>query len=155
MDMADARKVYFATGKDLDTRSRIFRTILGNDFNLADRAAEAEFIVLDCDDPPLPRDWVNQKPTFVVPDPCYPPIILASLGGNDHQPFLTELRRDYDGDPTDLHVCQTEADLLQTLKRFQATLPFYNTRNTPPPDNAKVREMTLSAVKLLLEGGIK
>jgi hypothetical protein len=145
--MADARKVYFATRKDPDTRNTIFRTVLGNDFNIVDRAAEAEFIVLDCDDPPRPRDWVNQKPSFVVPDPCYPPIVLASLGGQGHQRFLAELADDYDGDVTVLHVCETESDLLQTLKRLQAALPFYNARNAPPPDPAKVREMALSILK--------
>jgi hypothetical protein len=152
--MAEPRKVYIATRKDLDTRNKVFE-LVRKEFKAADCAEEAEFIILDCDDPAALKEWVSTKPNFVVPDSCYPPIILASLGGKDPTGFLQTLADSYAGEVDSLPVCQSPDELVKTLKRLLAALPFYNARNAPAVDPAKVREMTLSAVKLLMEGGIK
>lgn len=144
--MPDPRKVYIASRKDPETRRKVFQA-LGQEFITAERPDEAEFIVLDCDDPAALREWVSTKLTFVVPDSCYPPIILAALGGKDPAGFLERLAESYDGDVTSLPVCQTPDELLRTLKRLLAALPFYNARNAPKADPGKVREMALSILK--------
>jgi hypothetical protein len=144
--MADPRKVYVATRKDEETRKKVF-SILGNDFITASRADEAEFIILDCDDPAAVKEWVSTKPSFVVPDSCYPPIILAALGGKDTAGFLERLADSYDGDVASLPVCQSPDELLRTLKRLLAALPFYNAKNAPAVDQVKAREMALAILK--------
>ena len=144
--MPDPRKVYIATRKDPETRKQVFE-LVRREFITADRPEEAEFIVLDCDDPAALREWVSTKLTFVVPDSCYPPIVLAALGGKDPAGFLERLAESYDGDVTSLPVCQTPDELLRTLKRLLAALPFYNARNAPAVDQAKAREMALAILK--------
>lgn len=144
--MSEPRKVYIATRKDSEKKKEAFH-LLGDEFRLVDRADEAEFIVLDCDDPAALKEWVSSKPTFVVPDSCYPPIVLAALSGKGHQGFLEKLEETYEGDPTILPTCETPDELLRTLKRLQAALPFYNSKNAPAPDLAKVREMALSILR--------
>lgn len=144
--MAELRKVYFATRKDLETRNKVFE-LVRKEFRAADSADEAEFIILDCDDPAALKEWVSTKPTFVVPDSCYPPIILASLGGKNHEEFLQILEGSYAGDVSSLPVCQSPDELVQTLKRLLAALPFYNARNAPAVDPAKAREMALAILR--------
>ena len=144
--MPDPRKVYIASRKDPETRKQVF-DLVRREFITADRPEEAEFIVLDCDDPAALREWVSTKLTFVVPDSCYPPIVLAALGGKDPAGFLERLAESYDGDIASLPVCQTPDELLRTLKRLLAALPFYNARNAPAVDQAKAREMALAILK--------
>jgi hypothetical protein len=127
MDMADARKFYIATGKD-DARRKAAFPLLGRDFSSASCIEEAEFVILDCDDPPLPKEWVNRNANFVIPDACTPPLILT---GKDPRSYLATLANLYNGDVTVLHLCENEQDLVQTLKRLQSALPFYNSRNAP------------------------
>lgn len=152
--MPDPRKVYIASRKDPETRKMAFE-LVRKEFLTAERADEAEFIILDCDDPAAFREWVSNKPRFVVHGTCYPPIVLASLGGKDPAGFLERLSETYDGDVSVLPVCDTPDELLRTLKRLQAALPFYNRRNAPEEEDEEAKEarkMALSIVKAALEG---
>jgi len=144
--MPNPRKIYIATEMDIETRKKVFQ-ILGEEFSTTENAEEAEFIVLDCVHPAAFKKWITRKLEFVVPESSYPPIILAALGKESVESFLGELENVYDGDVKILPVCETPEEILRTLKGLQAALPFYNTRNTPPPDLAKVREMALAIIR--------
>jgi hypothetical protein len=139
------RKVYIASTKSDTEKAEVFG-LLGNRFSLTASPADAEFIVLDCDDPAAPRVWVAELATLVVPEKCYPPIVLATNGSRDPT-FLRSLGDVYPGDVSELYLCEGTGNLLETLNKLEAALPFYNAKNAPPVDLAKAREMAIFILK--------
>jgi hypothetical protein len=125
------RKIYIATKKEKDTDARLQAFgKLGDEFTETDNAADAEFIVLDCDDPAEFKVWVTAQAKLVVTERCYPPIILAKFG-KGHVAFLERLADVYPHQVEHLHSCETPDELLKTLNKLQTTVPFYNARNAP------------------------
>jgi hypothetical protein len=137
------RKIYIATAKDDATKDRVFGH-LRDKFNVTESAADAEFIVLDCDQPAEPNVWVGEKAWLVVPERCYPPIVLAT-DGRSHPDFFKELARAYKGNVSELHLCEGPGKLLETLNKLEAALPFYNANNTSDP--AKAYELAIFILK--------
>jgi hypothetical protein len=139
------RKIYIATAKDDAGKAKLFG-YLGNRFNITDNPADAEFLVLDCDEPAPLRTWVTKKAMLVILERCYPPIILATDGKTDSS-FLQKLADAYDGDVSELYSCTGAQELLKTLNRLEAALPFYNTNNTP--DQREAYELAIDVMKSL------
>lgn len=139
------RKIYIATAKDPAAKASVFGH-LGSRFSEALSPADAEFIVLDCDDPAALKVWVAERATLVVPERCYPPIVLAT-NGRSNPAFLHSLAGAYPGDVSELHFCKGPGELLETLNKLEAALPFYNAKNAPPVDPAKAQEMAIFILK--------
>lgn len=126
------RKIYISTAKDDATKDTVFGHLYDR-FNVTKSAADAEFIVLDCDHPAPEKEWVGEKAWLVVPEACYPPIVLATDGRSDPDDFLRNLAGVYSGDVSTLYLCKGPGKLLETLNKLEAALPFYNANYTADP----------------------
>ena len=121
--MNDPRKVYVASTSEMDTINQTFQWPKG--FARTDNLDDAEFIVLDLDNPPKDLlSYFGKKNEFFIPTQNIP-FFLVTLKGS-LPPQFEYIRQMYE--PTVPPVYKELSDLYNALQWMQSILPFYNNK---------------------------
>lgn len=117
MNKHKAHKVFIASRKNPQQWAEAFAKV-GEAFDtISDKAEEAELIIVDMEDPVLPRDWGTSDAILNG----RPPIILAELGAKEDP----RVRIVLDGmipAADKLEHCKTPDDLLARLRFIEQVL---------------------------------